>query len=519
MKKTVRRLSFSILAGIAALLMVLVVWALLYTRSEEFRSLMREKSLAAVRSSVNGEFTFGSLSGSVWRGIHFHDVSLVQEGVEVISAPRVTVSVSLIRQAFAFLFSSNIHVARIEIERPALRLAQSGDGKWNIASLLKEPEEPGKKREMTIRLDRLKIEQGSVEAMLSDGRRIHFRALVFDGSLTLPPDGMMVDLADLRFSLSAENYPETAWSGSLAYEMAVKTSRVEVRRLDLRLGGSHLRLTGKIEDLAAPKSTLSVEAKKIAPSDLRKLVPALPLRQDVAGNFKAEGPLSALNIAGTLAAADGVLVGSALVDLSGDAPRYGGTLEIRNLIAERVFRLPDLGGALSAKATFQGAGSEILEASARGSIGGLHVQGWQIGNLALSAALAEKNLHLNAVAQGQGGKAELKTTLLVGERPAYEVSLNARGLDLRKAGAKGPPLALPAQLNLDLWLKGRGTDLKRAYAEAKLTVYPSRIGSIRIARGSAAATLRDGGLDLREARLVSNDASFQAQGRLGNLDQ
>jgi uncharacterized protein involved in outer membrane biogenesis len=236
MKKKISRFALSILAGIGGLILVLMAWAYWYTAGEEFRSLLREKALAAVRGSVNGEVTFESLSGSIWREIHVSNVSVMQDGMRALFIPRLSVQVSLIRQAVSFLFSSNLHVAKIELEAPVLRLVKGEDGKWNVASLLKEPEDPGKKREMTVYLDRIKIDKGRIEATLPDGGSARIAAVALDGSLTLPPDGMRADLADLQFHLSAEGYPETAWDGSFFYVMSGVSAVVVVRRVVIRSG-------------------------------------------------------------------------------------------------------------------------------------------------------------------------------------------------------------------------------------------------------------------------------------------
>jgi len=93
-KKLLRWVSWSV-----GILLVLVFVAALdvnyYTRTPQFRALLRAKILAAANDALNGELRFKEITGSVWRDLEFHDFAIVQNGETILSAPVVSIDVGL----------------------------------------------------------------------------------------------------------------------------------------------------------------------------------------------------------------------------------------------------------------------------------------------------------------------------------------------------------------------------------------------------------------------------------------
>src|SRR5689334_8252751 len=125
-----------LLIGIAALWM--------YTQTDAFRALVQRYALDALGESIDGEVTFGRLTGSIWRAVGVENISVKQNGVQVLAAPSLTIKMSLLRQGFAFLYSSELRIAEIAIHNPSVVAIQNRDKRWNLTSLVKkkQPDEP-----------------------------------------------------------------------------------------------------------------------------------------------------------------------------------------------------------------------------------------------------------------------------------------------------------------------------------------------------------------------------------------
>ena len=519
MRAKILRLTRWIIIGLTSLFAMLLLGVWFYTQTEGFRSLLREQVLAALRSSVNGEVTFEEASGSVWRQLHFRRLSVRQNGVEVLSAPEISVRISLLRQVFAFLLSSRFYIAEVEIVEPKVKLIEDKEKGWNIASLFKTSDQPQEPSAVSIFLSHIKIEKGQIDARLADESEAHLMALSLDGSLKLVPAGPQVDLASLDFSLSRQGLPELQWKSALSYDATGAPSVLNLRRIDLQTSGSQLRLSGKVQDLSAPTLALNLELKKIAANEIRKLLPSLPLQQDLSGALHVTGPLSAFQLAGNISAPDGQLIPSVLGDLTQKQPRFRGTLQVKDFVADRVLGISNLSGKWNGQASFQGTSLEDAQGSVRASASGLLVQGWQMGDLGLEGNLANKKVALTADVTGKNGQARLQGRMVLSETPAYEMTLKARNLELAKAREKGSPVSDSANINLDAWVKGRGISLKKIDSSAELTLLPSKIGSIQISQGRGTGALRQGRLTLQEFRLLANDASLTARGELGALEE
>ena len=137
-KKLLRWLSWSLL-GLLVFLFVAALGIRYYSRTPQFRALLREKILAAANDALNGELQFKEITGSVWRDLEFHDFAIVQNGERVLSAPVVSIDVGLLGQVMTFLNSSTITIGQIDIVEPDLKLVQEEDKNWNLAKLVKKP--------------------------------------------------------------------------------------------------------------------------------------------------------------------------------------------------------------------------------------------------------------------------------------------------------------------------------------------------------------------------------------------
>jgi autotransporter translocation and assembly factor TamB len=488
----------------------------LYTQTESFRSLVRAQALAALAETVNGEVTFDALTGSIWRSVQVHGLSVKQNGEQVLAAPLVTIRMRLVRQAIAFLYSSPLHVRAIEIREPRVLAIQNADKEWNLASLIKKkkPDEP-EHRNVSIFLDGIKISNGQIETRFADGRLARIRDVIFDGSAELLPQGLKADAAQLDFLLSTQGFSEARWQSALSFDGISSPPSLEARRISVRTAKSEMEATGSVKDFSHPITSLKINVKKAAAEEIKPFLPSLPLREDFAGAFNVDGPISALKISGNLAFADGRLRTAAVVDLTQSAPRFRGDVEAERLVIDRVFALGPNGGTISGRSSFSGSTATDLQAKADAQVSDLRMQGWRIGVVRVSGTLKDKIVSLSGDSKGSAGQAQLQGRVALSDPLTYDLTLKARDFDAQKIASDKTAVPVAARLNGDLSIKGRGTDPKKAEAEARLALLPSRVGQVSIADGAATGKLRGGVLYLDSVRLRAQDATLTAHGRIG----
>ena len=121
MARRLRRWIIWSLSLLTLFLVVLTIGIGWYTRTEQFNALLRSRILTILNDSLNAEVRFTRITGTVWHEVEIHDLTLVQEGQTVFSAPRVMIEVGLLGQLYALLSSSGLRVARIEIALLQLR--------------------------------------------------------------------------------------------------------------------------------------------------------------------------------------------------------------------------------------------------------------------------------------------------------------------------------------------------------------------------------------------------------------
>jgi autotransporter translocation and assembly factor TamB len=514
MRRSFTRIMLWIGAGLAAFIAVGLAAVWIYSQTDSFRALVRNQALAALNENIEGEVAFDSLTGSIWRAVEIHGLSIKQNGAEVLAAPVVTIRLSLLRQAIAFLYSSHLHVSAIDIRSPAVLAIQNQNKQWNLASLLrkKKPDEP-EKRSISVFLDGIKIAGGKIEARFADGRVARVAEFVFDGSAALLPEGIRADAARLDFLLSTTGFPDARWQIALSFDGAGPPS-AEIRRLSLRTLISEIEAIGNIKNFAQPVANLKLNIKKAAAEEIKTLLPSLPLREDFAGEFSVEGPLNELKIDGHAAFADGKLRAAAVVDLSRSAPRFRGAVQAERVVVDKVFTVA-AGATVSGSAAFNGTSAADLQAKADAQVSDLRVQGWQVGVMNVSGTLKDNVVTLSSDSKSSAGQAQLQGRIALTNPPTYDLTVKARDFDAQKVARDPKTVPVAARLNADLTIKGRGTDPKKAEADVRLALMPSRVGQVALAEGAAAAKLRGGVLYLDAARLRSEDTTVTARGRIG----
>ena len=517
-RKLWRRLSWSI--GIFFLLVLVTIVGLqFYTRTPQFRALLREKILAAANDALNGEIRFKEITGSVWRDLEFHDFAIVQNGERVLSAPVVSIDVGLLGQVIAYFNSSTLRIGQIDIAGLELNLVQDKDKSWNLAKLVKQPEEPEQPRNLTILLRNINIKDGKLQARLADGKQARITALSGDLDIDLPPSGAEINVNKLAFALSSAGVPDSNWSTALSWKQSDKTSSLNLKQLNVATAHSRVNLSGTIDDIiSSPTTDLTIDLKRIAVKDLKMVSAALPLQEDISGRIRATGPLSALQVAVNLAMPSGRIIASTLADLKKDKPQLQGRLELKEFVVDRVLALPGIKGKINAQVAFKGGSLDDAQVTLHGRASGLTFREWTIGQMALSSQLQNRRVAFDARSEEKNGTAELKGAVVLSDTPSYEASLRTRAFDVKGVAALQPGLP-EAKINLDAWVKGRGTNPDTMEADTRLTLDGSVVNGIRLDRARAEGSVSKGVLALKEVRLAADGSTLDASGTIASIAQ
>src|SRR5574341_605952 len=83
-------------AGFTVIVIVAATALGIYTHTDGFRELVRQKLVAAVNDSVRGKIDVARIEGSVWGNLTLIDVRLSYQNAEIARLPRLGVNPSLL---------------------------------------------------------------------------------------------------------------------------------------------------------------------------------------------------------------------------------------------------------------------------------------------------------------------------------------------------------------------------------------------------------------------------------------
>ncbi|HWP56815.1 MAG TPA: translocation/assembly module TamB domain-containing protein [Candidatus Acidoferrales bacterium] len=514
MRGRIGRLLLWLGSALGLLLAAALAGAWLYTQTDQFRSLLRARLLAALDDALNAEVTVGEIAGSIWGRLEFRDVAIAQKNAPVLSAPRLAIRLGILGQVIPVLTASAVHVKEIEIAQPKLWLAQDEDGNWNVLDLVKprQSQEPGR---FSIYLDRIRINNATIEVAAAGGKQARISSLSASADAALLPAAAELDVEYLNFALAAPGLPGVSWASEFSFKQSGNTARVDIEKLELATNASRVKATGTIHDLKDPELALTVELKRGSAEEITRMVPSLPLGQDISGVVRVSGPVSKLSVSGSVKAPGGEITTAMLADVT--APKVEGTLELKQFALGEVLTVPGFRGRANGRVSFSASSLDDAQASAQAALAQVAVNGWELGQVNFSGRLKNRSASFTAQAAGTPGTAELNGKAAFLGTPRYELTLSARRLDLKKAAGDKAPLA--ATLNLDASVNGRGTELKTIELDTRITLLPSEISGIRIQQGRVEAAIRRGTLALREARFVARGATLNAKGKIASLEK
>lgn len=383
-----RRTTFGILGGILGLIVVLIVSALIVVRTEWFRQWLRDQVVTRASAAINGEVSVDAITGSLFRDVTLHGVSVRQMDQPVIEAESIEA-----RYDAWQLVTGNLQVDRLTLTRPAVRLVRDEQG-WNLARLIRTDDSGPSAAPRAVRVSRIEIVGGTLSADADGERLAGISALELVASLSVDADGTTLDLTSATFHDDVSGVPVQAVEATVVFDdRGISAHDVRFEAPAIRLtGGASVPDDFRAADLDLHLTLDGWQARTYAAylPDTMWDMPA------VSGSVSAVGPLAALRTEWNLDQAGSGFSGQLLIDGAADAPTAAGRVIFRNLNPAIVSGRKELDGTITvdlnldvavdiddparSSATFSAAGGPIA------------LQGYRVESLRADGALANGTL-------------------------------------------------------------------------------------------------------------------------------
>jgi len=466
-------------AGVLVLLGVLVVAALLFTQTPMFRNWLR--GVAETQASAqltDAEVTIGRVEGNLFTGAQLSDVTVRQNGRDVIVVEHVSAKYNIRR-----LLGNALAFSSITLEHPVIALVHSADG-WQPTRLLRRnTRDPDSMR--TFAIDALTIDDGTIvieeETPVSDKAPLPKRVTSLDAVLGLIVEGGGLDL-DVHEATFVTEQPEL--------DVRSLTGRFITEDAGLHFDDFHIRTARSELDVAGAFLDAGIRATvKAAPLDLDEFAAYLP---DWAGmglrpsfDVGVGGPLDALDVAGTLTEPRiGEVRSQLVVNARADVPTARGTVNVARLnlapLLESGSPVTDLTARADVDMRFPGGGSPesvTIDATVHSTQSAF--AGYRYDALDGTIRLAGREVLVAVTTRAYGASARAEGTIATRAPLAYDLHGTVRGVDLRR---------LPPQLRV----QSLESDITGAYTvtgvnarlEGTLAFAGSEVEGAAIANGS-----------------------------------
>ena len=504
------------MAVVLITLLTLVVGLTLYTRTDGFRAWLRERTLIALREVVHGDVALEQISGDVWTGVTFHNLSLRDATGEVLQIPQATVTLRLLSQLGLAWQSSTFRIDDVTIHSPTLRLVQTPGGTWNVKQLFAPSNEPPSSNPLRLFIDRIHLTDGHITAELQDHKTVQIHTVTVDGRLAQVLHAVDLDLAQLSFRAEYPQFPPLTWEGGVAYKEIDAVADLSVKTATIRTTQSQVQLSGTVQNLDAPIFDLTASLSHLSATELRSLFPTSPLQQDLSGNIYFSGPWKNPTVKADLQATDGKATAIVKANLQQSPPHYEATVELDHVIIHKVAHVPHVQGEVSGHIDFTGTDLDSGKVTFDLRPTKLIVQERTVGDGELSGTVVDRRITSTGKTRGQIGQVQWNGWLELGSPLAYEGTVSVR--DGVIANITKEPLSIgEVTINADALVAGHGTTLPELAANARVTLLPSQVGRLTDVYGSATATLQQQQLILEQLALTANGTTVQLQGQLKDL--
>jgi translocation and assembly module TamB len=526
------RIARNIGIGLAGLVAVVVVAAILIVQTDWFRNYVREKIITATEEGTGGRVEVGSFSFS-WRALEAVVSDVVIYGKEASgAAPFVRASRVQVNLRLFTSLSRIVDISFLGIERPEVNILVFADGTTNIP----QPKDNKPKSDKTVldtvvdlAVDYFQISNGTIaynsQKQPIDVKGNNLRAQLWFNLLTQGYKGQ-VSLQPL-YVVSGRNTPVVF---TVTLPVVLERTRVGFDNAKITTGASDLTITGALADLNNPKVNVRINGH-LAVVDLKNLGD-LPL------DVNARNVPAAINVDGKAAIADNRIAvdglklgfGNSNVEASGTLkdPQGNGALQFKTRLA-----LDELGRLAKVDARPSGIvvanGIAKLDAANNYQVTG-NVEGRDLAfsqgtqrirnvNLFTAVNLDSHKLDLNGLRLAALG-GQFNGDVSLEEFARYKLNGNLRNLDVQTAsqalGQKPLPydgiVSGPIQAQGDL--KASGSKLETV--NAKLSISPGRRGIPLSGRINAEYSGATNNVNVTDSYIALPNTRLNLSGSLNN---
>ena len=523
LRRWARRAAWTV--GLTAGAVLLLGGALLLALQTETGATTAAQWLAASANPLpNTQLTVERASGNWLRSLRLTGVTLTRpdtsDGVAVRMARIDTLEA---RYRLWPLLRGRLHVDRLSVAGPAVTLRQAADSSWDWARVLppSEPAPDDTSAAMPIRLDTLRVAQGTfAAAFYAGGRdstaRINDLQVRARDLQTAPALAGRLDTLGLRGHLPGDSTAlRLAARGALTpSSLTLDTFQLDSPRSRVRARGTARRpgdATASLDEVA-----LTLRAAPLALRDLTLFAPTLDVdpQETVRLDARVKGSGHTLT-----AAADARFSDGGVVTLNGEATptttttptgpplRYRLDAEIRSLTTSLLGPSDSTQNRLSASLALdlEGRSPSALDGTADLRVTNARWGGLRTPALALSSTLRDGIASLTL--QGTLNEARLRATgqaRPLDEAPSADVTTRLRALNV---AAFAPDAGLESELAATADLQARALGTPNQTVDLTVALDSSRLGVQPLVGGRATARLRpeqvrvDADLTLPEGRM------------------
>ncbi len=311
LKKTWRVVRYTV--GVV-LLFLLVFYGLI--QSKTFREQFRIVLLSRFHTNINGELSFGAITGNLLTYVTVSDVELRLHGEDVFRARSLTVSYNPL-----LLLRNKLAIRSAIIELPELTLRRSTDDRWNLEKVLLEkqdsplqPSEPSEPWEFEI--GSLEIHDGVLLVLdSSHDKQDLSRSSTFSfdyfavlnlnaqASGNLSNDIVRVNIHRLQFRLPRADVTFNRIQGSVeagsdfirVQDLVVESERSQLK-LNARVDGFDVKNLN-VDSLEHSSTVIELEAENIDFKELKTFIPDVSfLNGNVSARLMTKGEFGQLEI-------------------------------------------------------------------------------------------------------------------------------------------------------------------------------------------------------------------------------
>ncbi len=297
-------------------LWTLLLGALLYfglTRTQVGRDALQVEIERQFDQQFAGELRIGKLTGNLAQDLFATDVELRDPAGRVV----VTVDSVVARPSWRALWGREIAVRALHLHQPTLSVVEDSAGTWNIAAALTQRNPASAEidtetsRPWAFTSSLVQIYNGTLEttsttaqpaqndpALVFNWRNDRVEALDLETTVEWADGVGLLDVRALSAHLPTHDLPLRKLSGQIVFEDAL----VALNALHMELGGTALQASASLdggrsrEALPSANVRVDVEPSRLQFTELQRLFPALPLRDEAQLQGTLRGPLEELLI-------------------------------------------------------------------------------------------------------------------------------------------------------------------------------------------------------------------------------